>query len=549
MPGLRALWRDERAPEPVYSDRLELDLGEVEPSVAGPRRPQERAPLTQVAARFSELAGGRGAGPVAVAGADWTLDHGAVVIAAITSCTNTSNPAAMMAAGLVARKALERGLKVKPWVKTSIAPGSQVVSDYLARAGLQRALDAQGFNLVGYGCTTCIGNSGPLPEPVREAIEKGDLVVCSVLSGNRNFEGRVHALTRANYLASPPLVVAYALAGSVTVDLAREPLGRDGGRAPGLPRGAVAVPGRGRGDDTRRPGARDVRAALCRRLHGRRELAGHGGASGAPLSLGSRLDLYPAPAFFEGMAREPAPPGEARGARTLALLGDGITTDHISPAGAIAAAGPAGRHLREHGVAPADFNSYGSRRGNHRVMMRGTFANLRLRNEMMEGREGGFTRHQPSGETMTVFDAAMRYRAEGVPLVIVAGKEYGAGSSRDWAAKGTALLGVRAVLAESFERIHRSNLIGMGVLPLQFLDGGGRASLGLDGGETWDIAGSAAGLAPSMEVEAAFRRADGGRRELRLLCRIDTANEVECYRNGGILHHVLRQAARGVTTT
>ena len=545
----QGLWRDERAPEPVYSDRLELDLGEVEPSVAGPRRPQERAPLTQVAARFSELAGGRGAGPVAVAGADWTLDHGAVVIAAITSCTNTSNPAAMMAAGLVARKALERGLKVKPWVKTSIAPGSQVVSDYLARAGLQRALDAQGFNLVGYGCTTCIGNSGPLPEPVREAIEKGDLVVCSVLSGNRNFEGRVHALTRANYLASPPLVVAYALAGSVTVDLAREPLGRDGDGRPVFLE--ELWPSQDEVEAT-------IRAALAPEMFERRYADVFTGDESWQAMAVPRGRLYRwdpdstyirRPPFFEGMAREPAPPGEARGARTLALLGDGITTDHISPAGAIAAAGPAGRHLREHGVAPADFNSYGSRRGNHRVMMRGTFANLRLRNEMMEGREGGFTRHQPSGETMTVFDAAMRYRAEGVPLVIVAGKEYGAGSSRDWAAKGTALLGVRAVLAESFERIHRSNLIGMGVLPLQFLDGGGRASLGLDGGETWDIAGSAAGLAPGMEVEAAFRRADGGRRELRLLCRIDTANEVECYRNGGILHHVLRQAARGVTTT
>jgi len=478
-----------------------------------------------------------------VAGADWTLQDGAVVIAAITSCTNTSNPAVMVAAGLVAKKALELGLKVKPWVKTSLAPGSQVVSDYLDKAGLTAALDAQGFNLVGYGCTTCIGNSGPLPEPIESAIQAGDLVVCSVLSGNRNFEGRVHALTRANYLASPPLVVAYALAGTMAIDVATAPLGSG---TDGRPIYLKDVwPSNAEIEAT-------IRSALAPDMFERRYadvFTGDAAWQGldVPRDRTYRWDATSTyiqrPPYFDGMAKQPGAVTDIMGARELALLGDSITTDHISPAGSIGKASPAGRYLIERQVLPKDFNSYGARRGNHEVMMRGTFANIRLRNEMAPGTEGGVTVHQPSGEAMSIYDAAMRYQAEGVPLVIVAGKEYGTGSSRDWAAKGTVLLGVKAVIAESFERIHRSNLIGMGVLPLQFREGESRRSLGLDGSETWDIPGLAAGIRPRMDVHATVTGKDGKRREVVLVCRIDTGNEVEYYRNGGILHYVLRQAA------
>ncbi len=542
----QGLWRG--APDPLYTDTLELDLGDVEPSLAGPKRPQDRIALSRARAGFDAVLadngrapGERRSAPLEGGGA---LEDGAVAIAAITSCTNTSNPAVMLAAGLVAKKALDRGLTVKPWVKTSLAPGSQVVTDYLEKAGLREALDAQGFNLVGYGCTTCIGNSGPLPAPVHEAIERHGLVVGSVLSGNRNFEGRVHALTRANYLASPPLVVAYALAGSLTVDIATEPLGEDRDGEPVYLRDVWP---------TNAEVEAAVRSSLAPDMFERRYADVFAGDADWRAIETPRGRLYawdPAstyirrPPFFDGMTKAaPAGADDILGARVLALLGDGVTTDHISPAGGIAATSPAAGYLVERRVGRGDFNSYGSRRGNHEVMTRGTFANIRLRNELAPGAEGGITRHQPSGEEMAIHDAAMRYRAEGAPLVVVAGREYGAGSSRDWAAKGVALLGVKAVIAESFERIHRSNLVGMGVLPLQFEEGEGRESLGLDGAEIWDIRGLAEGVAPRMDVTATVRRADGSSTGVALTCRIDTGDEVAYYLNGGILRYVLRQAA------
>ncbi|MBN33384.1 MAG: aconitate hydratase AcnA [Rhodospirillaceae bacterium] len=544
----QGLWRDPDAPEPIYTDTLELDLGDVEPSIAGPKRPQDRIVLSQAKTEFDKILAenGRDAGELQSAAMDGggELEDGAVVIAAITSCTNTSNPAVMLAAGLVAKKALDRGLKVKPWVKTSLAPGSQVVTDYLEKAGLQDALDAQGFNLVGYGCTTCIGNSGPLPEPIHNAIEKNKLVVGSVLSGNRNFEGRVHALTRANYLASPPLVVAFALAGSLTIDITTEPLGTDSYGEPIYLRdiwpsnAEVEVA---------------IRSSLAPDMFERRYADVFSGdedwqAIEVPQERIYSWDVTSTyiqrPPFFDDMPKAaPASASDITGARELALLGDSITTDHISPAGGIAGNSPAAKYLTERQVGRKDFNSYGSRRGNHEVMMRGTFANIRLKNELAPGTEGGVTRYQPGGEEMSIYDAAMRYQVEGVPLVIVAGKEYGTGSSRDWAAKGTVLLGVKAVIAESYERIHRSNLIGMGVLPLQFKDGDSRKSLGLDGSETWDIKGLAEGITPRMDVAATAHRADGSSTEVVLTCRIDTGNEVAYYLNGGILHYVLRQAA------
>ena len=544
----QGLWRDPDAPEPIYTDTLELDLGDVEPSIAGPKRPQDRIVLSQAKTEFDKILAenGRDAGELQSAAMDGggQLEDGAVVIAAITSCTNTSNPAVMLAAGLVAKKALDRGLKVKPWVKTSLAPGSQVVTDYLEKAGLQDALDAQGFNLVGYGCTTCIGNSGPLPEPIHNAIEKNKLVVGSVLSGNRNFEGRVHALTRANYLASPPLVVAFALAGSLTIDITTEPLGTDSYGEPIYLRdiwpsnAEVEVA---------------IRSSLAPDMFERRYADVFSGdedwqAIEVPQERIYSWDVTSTyiqrPPFFDDMPKAaPASASDITGARELALLGDSITTDHISPAGGIAGNSPAAKYLTERQVGRKDFNSYGSRRGNHEVMMRGTFANIRLKNELAPGTEGGVTRYQPGGEEMSIYDAAMRYQVEGVPLVIVAGKEYGTGSSRDWAAKGTVLLGVKAVIAESYERIHRSNLIGMGVLPLQFKGGDSRKSLGLDGSETWDIKGLAEGITPRMDVAATAHRADGSSTEVVLTCRIDTGNEVAYYLNGGILHYVLRQAA------
>ena len=551
------------AADPVYTDVVELDLGGVEPSIAGPKRPQDRVPLKRAKSAFASalanLAGGRGrsaAGPgepregeragggaEPVGGAEPAIEDGAVVIAAITSCTNTSNPSVMIAAGLLAQKAAARGLRPKPWVKTSLAPGSLVVTEYLRAAGLLEPLADLGFGLVGYGCTTCIGNSGPLPEPVAAAIRERDLVVTSVLSGNRNFEGRVQPLVRANYLASPPLVVAYALAGRMTSDLTTEPLGQDRD-----------------GNDVHLadlwPSAAEVQRAMAAAVRTdqftdkySQVFDGDDRWRGLPAPTGDRFGwtddstYVRHPPFFESLTPTPAPPADIAGARVLALLGDSVTTDHISPAGAIPADGPAGRYLIANGVDPKDFNSFGSRRGNHEVMMRGTFANIRLRNRLAPGTEGGWTRHQPDGEQMAIYDAAMRYKEEGTPLVVLAGAEYGSGSSRDWAAKGTMLLGVRAVIASSFERIHRSNLVFMGVLPLVFRNGDDVDSLGLTGAEAFDLSGIAEGLAPQSDVQVRATRADGTVVEFAVTARIDTPDELDYYRHGGILPYVLRQLA------
>ncbi len=563
-----------------YTDTLELDLGAVEPSLAGPRRPQDRVPLSRVGDSFrGELermvgpAGKRAATPLPTVAADggggvavaepevevlpaggvrvrrgddeMVLDHGSVVIAAITSCTNTSNPSVMVAAGLLAKKAVEKGLRVRPWVKTSLAPGSKVVTRYLDEAGLTPYLEELSFHLVGYGCTTCIGNSGPLDPAISRAIEAGNLVTAAVLSGNRNFEGRINSDVRANYLASPPLVVAYALAGTVDLDLTREPLGEDADGRPVYLRDIW-------------PSQREIRETVGRALHAdmfeseyRGVFEGDERWSSLPVPEGAtyRWDddstYVKLPPYFAGMGPEPEAVTDITGARALALLGDSITTDHISPAGSIKADSPAGRYLIERGVAPKDFNSYGSRRGNHEVMMRGTFANVRLRNRLVPEIEGGFTLHLPDGEPMSIFDAAMKYADEGVPLVVVAGKEYGTGSSRDWAAKGSLLLGVRAVLAESFERIHRSNLVGMGVAPLEFRSGESAASLGLSGRETYSVEGLAAGVgdgfAAGREVTVRARPDEGDEVTFRARVRLDTPQEVEYYRHGGILQYVLRQ--------
>ena len=547
----QGLWRDKETPEPLFTATLALDLGAVEPSIAGPKRPQDKILLSQAAPRFQgalsdtfKLAPEGHGARTPVVGADYDLGHGDVVIAAITSCTNTSNPSVMLAAGLLARNALAKGLTVKPWVKTSLAPGSKVVTDYLARAGLQQDLDALGFNLVGYGCTTCIGNSGPLAEPLVAAIAAGDLVVTSVLSGNRNFEGRISPHIKANYLASPPLVVAYAIAGTMTRDLAGEPLGTGADGEPVFLRDIWP---------TNQEIAETVGAAVTPEMF-RQEYAdvftGSDDWRAVETPQGLTYDWDESstyvrnPPYFEGMAAEPGAVADIAGARILCLLGDSITTDHISPAGVIKQESPGGRYLIERQVGPAEFNSYGSRRGNHEIMMRGTFSNVRLRNELAPGTEGGVTRHMPSAEETTIYDAAMRYQADGVPLVIVAGKEYGSGSSRDWAAKGTRLLGVKAVIAESFERIHRSNLVGMGVLPLVFADGVSRKTLKLDGSETIDLTGIAAGITPGMSVACRLTRAGGAAEQIDLTCRIDTAEEAEYYRHGGILHYVLRSLAK-----
>jgi len=544
----QGMWHDETTPEPVFTDTLELDLATVEPSLAGPRRPQDRVPLSGVAKSFAaelpKLAGTTDKSKlnraVKVEGTNYELADGAVVIAAITSCTNTSNPSVMLGAGLLARNAVKRGLKVKPWVKTSLAPGSQVVTDYYAASGLQQDLDALGFNLVGYGCTTCIGNSGPLPDPIAEAVEKGDLVVAAVLSGNRNFEGRINPYVRANYLASPPLVVAYALAGSMNVDLATDPLGDGGDGKPVYLRDIW-------------PSSQEVEETVRRALNpgmfkkrygnvfqGPEEWRKVQVATGMTFTWDMGSTYIAHPPYFDNMPKEPGPLSDVTMARPLAILGDSITTDHISPAGSIKKDSPAGAYLMGFQVRPADFNSYGARRGHHEVMMRGTFANIRIRNEMVPGVEGGMTKHLPDGKVMPIYDAAIEYQKEGVPLVIIAGKEYGTGSSRDWAAKGTRLLGVRAVIAESFERIHRSNLVGMGVLPLQFKDGTNRQSLKLDGSERFDILGIAAGLKPRIELPCRIHRADGKIDTVPLLCRIDTLDELEYFRHGGILQYVLR---------
>ncbi len=541
----QGLWHDANTPDPVFTDTVELDLGSVEPSLAGPRRPQDRRwRSSQVAASFdtelpklAEIDKPRSA---KVAGANYEIKDGDVVIAAITSCTNTSNPSVMLAAGLLAKKANERGLKAKPWVKTSLAPGSQVVSDYYAASGLQVELDKLGFNLVGYGCTTCIGNSGPLPEPIAEAIEEGDLAVAAVLSGNRNFEGRIHAQVRANYLASPPLVVAYALAGSIRTNLVTEPLGEGSDNQPVYLKDIWP---------TNREVADTVAHAVQRDAFARRYgnvFEGPPEWRAVPSTGGITYDFQDASTYlalapyFENMPKEPAPVKDVTGARELAIFGDSITTDHISPAGSIKTESPAGEYLISYQVRPSEFNTYGARRGNHNVMARGTFANIRIRNEMVPGVEGGMTKLMPEGTVMSIYDAAMEYKKRGVPLVIFGGKEYGTGSSRDWAAKGTLLLGVKAVIVESFERIHRSNLVGMGVLPLQFRDGVSRQTLKLTGAETLDIIGVEAGLKPRMMLTLRIHDEGGGVREEPLVCRIDTLDEVEYFRHGGILQYVLR---------
>jgi aconitate hydratase len=537
--------------EPRFTDTLELDLGDVVPSIAGPKRPQDRIPLTeskrswQSVLKGFEASADQGA-EVTRGDETFTLKNGAIVIAAITSCTNTSNPSVMLAAGLVAKKAVEKGLRTKPWVKTSLAPGSQVVTEYLKASGLIDELDILRFNLVGYGCTTCIGNSGPLDPEIAEAVKANNLVVTSALSGNRNFEGRVNPLTRANYLASPPLVVAYALAGTMDIDFQTDPIGQDN-----------------EGNDVFLrdlwPSHQEVTETLRASVKKDQFVERYAVVLDGPpqwrevsFEQADRYQWDPAstyvrlPPFFDGVeAGVPAPPKDIDGARVLCLLGDSVTTDHISPAGAIALDGPAAKYLQEHGVSPRDFNSYGSRRGNHEVMMRGTFANIRLRNLLAPGTEGGITRYLPDNEQTSIYDASMKYQADGTPLIVIAGKEYGTGSSRDWAAKGTLLLGVRAVIAESYERIHRSNLIGMGVLPLEFEAGGGREALGLTGEETFAISGISEGLAPGKTLSV---QTDTGK-SFTAKARLDTPQEVEYFLHGGILQYVLRQlAAQGQTT-
>ncbi|MCP5431717.1 MAG: aconitate hydratase AcnA [Alphaproteobacteria bacterium] len=545
----QGMFRTARSPEPVFTDTLTLDLSSVEPSLAGPKRPQDRIALKDVKAGFANSLvhefgkGEKGHERAKVQGTNYSIGHGNVVIAAITSCTNTSNPSVMIAAGLLARNARAHGLKTKPWVKTSLAPGSQVVTDYLAASGLQGDLDKLGFNLVGYGCTTCIGNSGPLPEAVSAAIAEKDLVTAAVLSGNRNFEGRVNPQTRANYLASPPLVVAYAIAGDMNVDLTSEPIGFDKQNEPVYLKDIWPS-----SKEVAAVMRKSVTAEMFRKRYsdvfaGDRNWKGIKVEGGLTYGWDAKSTYVQNPPYFEAISAKAEGIEDIRDARVLGLFADSITTDHISPAGSIKKDGPAGRYLVDHGVTAADFNSYGSRRGNHEVMMRGTFANIRIKNEMVPGTEGGVTKLQPTGEVMSIYDAAMKYRAQGVPLVIFAGKEYGTGSSRDWAAKGTRLLGVRAVIAESFERIHRSNLIGMGVLPLQFKKGMDRKSLGLNGTEIVTIEGLAKKLKPGATLKARIARVDGSAEDVALLARIDTLDELDYYKNGGILHYVLRRLA------
>ena len=546
----QGMWRDTSSADPVFTDTLELDLGSVVPSMAGPKRPEGRVPLEGIAADFAKAMeteykkAAEISKRYAVEGTGHDLGHGDVVIAAITSCTNTSNPSVLIGAGLLARNANRIGLKQKPWVKTSLAPGSQVVAEYLEKAGLQKELDQIGFNLVGFGCTTCIGNSGPLPAPISKTINDKGLIAAAVLSGNRNFEGRVSPDVQANYLASPPLVVAYALAGTVTRDLTTEPIGEDRDGKPVFLRDIWP---------TNHEIEQFIGENVTRELFARKYADVFKGdenwqkvqaPAGQTYAWDDQSTYVQNPPYFVGMGSRPGAVGEIRGARILGLFGDKITTDHISPAGSIKAASPAGKYLIDHGVGVADFNQYGTRRGNHEVMMRGTFANIRIRNHMLgeNGREGGYTIHYPSKEEMSIYDAAMRYRAEGVPLVIFAGVEYGNGSSRDWAAKGTNLLGVRAVIAQSFERIHRSNLVGMGVIPFVFEEGTSWASLDLKGDETVTIDGLET-IKPRQRMVARVTFADGKVKEVPILCRIDTLDELDYFKNGGILQYVLRDLA------
>ncbi len=550
----QGMLRASDTPDPEFTDTLSLDLADVAPSLAGPKRPEGRVPLGEVGSAFetalaAEYKKEGGLGPRhKVEGTNYDLGHGDVVIAAITSCTNTSNPSVLIGAGLLARNAVAKGLKVKPWVKTSLAPGSQVVAQYLQKSGLQKSLDELGFNLVGFGCTTCIGNSGPLPAPVSKTINAHDLVAASVLSGNRNFEGRVNPDVQANYLASPPLVVAFALAGTVATDLTKDPLGQGADGKPVYLRDiwpSNAEIDRYIRDNVTRDLFRDTYANV---FSGDEHWRAVDVPSGETYKWDDKSTYVRNPPYFVGLTPEPKPIKDIVGARILALFGDKITTDHISPAGSIKASSPAGKWLLDNGVAQADFNQYGTRRGNHEVMMRGTFANIRIKNHMMAGPdgvvpEGGLTRHFPGGETLSIYDAAMRYQKDGAPLVVFAGAEYGNGSSRDWAAKGTALLGVRAVIAQSFERIHRSNLVGMGVLPLTFEAGTSWMTLGLTGAETVAIRGLEAGLTPRQTLVAEIAFPDGRSASAPLLLRIDTVDELEYFRNGGILPYVLRQLA------
>ena len=548
----QGLWRVDGAPAADYTDVVELDLSTVEPSLAGPKRPQDRVPLRSAKkvyeSSMKKMAEERsqknpqatGTATATVGGKSFEVKDGAVLIAAITSCTNTSNPAVLVAAGLLARNAGARGLSSKPWVKTSLAPGSRVVTDYLQKAGLLKDLEALGFYTVGYGCTTCIGNSGPLKPEISEAVKTADVVACSVLSGNRNFEGRVHPEIKMNFLASPPLVVAYALAGSLDIDITTEPLGLGKDGKPVYLKDIW-------------PSAKDVAAAVSASVDSAMFKKGYANVfagdanwnaiktpAGKIYSWDGKSTYVKNPPYFDGMTMTPAPLTDIKGARALAMLGDSVTTDHISPAGNIAKSSPAAKYLVAQGVQAVDFNSYGARRGNHEVMMRGTFANIRLRNLLLPGTEGGVTLHIPSGEQMSIFDASVKYKADGTPLVILAGKEYGTGSSRDWAAKGTMLLGVKTVIAESFERIHRSNLIGMGVLPLQYKEGQNAHSLGLTGKETFEIVGLDRGAAKSVKVIA---KTDDGTKEFEARVRIDTPKELDYYQHGGILQYVLRQLA------
>ena len=538
----QGLFRTDETPDPAFSDTLQLDLSTVEPTVAGPKRPQDRVALRNAKSSFAKITEGSPAKHAQVKnnGDSFELGSGAVVIAAITSCTNTSNPSLMLGAGLLAKKAVERGLQVKPWVKTSLAPGSKVVTDYLLKAGLTEYLDKLKFNLVGYGCTTCIGNSGPLPEAIGAAIKENNMVAVAVLSGNRNFEGRIHPLVRANYLASPPLVVAYALAGRMDLDLTTEAIGSDKAGNPVYLRDIWPTP---------QEVEATVRQAVTQEQYRKQYAAVYDGDAHWKGMHVPEGDLYQwdakstyikLPPYFENMSKTAAPLADIHGARVLATLGDSITTDHISPAGSIGADSPAGKYLIANGVKPHDFNSYGARRGNHEVMARGTFANIRLKNQLAPGTEGGWTTFQPGGEQMSIYDASVKYREAGVPLIILAGKEYGSGSSRDWAAKGPKLLGVRAVIAESYERIHRSNLVGMGILPLEFKAGENRETLGLTGKETFEITGVTA-LAPRIAIRVAVMSDEGSAKNFTVVARVDTPEEVLYYQNGGILTYVLRQ--------